>query len=42
MNVEQEKKLPDKRFYEDALHFIPSGIAMFDTRQRYLYLNPMP
>ncbi len=39
---EAEKKLHDqKQFYEQILNRIPADIAVFDSKHRYLYLNPL-
>jgi PAS domain S-box-containing protein len=41
MLIDPEIQLSLRRFYEDILNFIPAGIAVLDTRQRYLFLNPV-
>jgi len=40
--INADKKLEDqRRFYEEILDNIPSDIAVFDSKHRYLYLNPV-
>jgi PAS domain S-box-containing protein len=41
MLIDQEIQLLQRSFYEDILNFIPSDIAVLDTAQRYLFLNPV-
>lgn len=37
----ENKLAQQRRFYEDVLNNLPSDIAVFDTEQRYLFLNPV-
>ncbi|MFM6925615.1 MAG: PAS domain S-box protein, partial [Ferruginibacter sp.] len=40
--INADKKLDEQRkFYEEILDNIPSDIAVFDSKHRYLYLNPI-
>ena len=40
--INADKKLEEQRkFYEEILDNIPSDIAVFDSKHRYLYLNPV-
>lgn len=39
---ESENKIQDqKQFYEEILNQIPADIAVFDSRHRYLFVNPL-